>query len=153
MFNRPKHSVSMKEIPDFCTIRALRHIIHSYLKDLSHVGGNENIKPGRNDFFEQTAAGTSALLSTRARQCVFQHSEQCVHSARLPQTQTSELSKLWTPGTFFHWQDKTLKPPTNSVVCACKCAWECLYANVSLQFCRGAVLQCNREIIKMAIVQ
>jgi len=58
-------NVQSQKSQTFCTIRAPRHIFQSYLKDLSHsdVGGNENITPGRNDFFEQTAAGTRALLN------------------------------------------------------------------------------------------
>lgn len=118
----------------------------SYLRDHSQsdVGGNENTGPGRNYFFltnscryqrsAKRLAQTMCLLAFRA-----------VWSQRQAPTDPDIWAfKALNPRDLFPPARQNTAPPTNSAACACKCARACLYANVSLQFCRIAALQCNR---------
>lgn len=79
-------------------------------------GGNENIRTGRNGFFEQTAAGTSALLCAQARQCVFQHS--VARSKRQVPTdldiRASKAEPMGPPST-----SETKHTPTIQFSCLC----------------------------------
>lgn len=99
----------MKKTKYFWTVRAHRHIFQIYSRDLSLLELKEiKILEQEGITFWTNSCRYKCSAKNTGRQCVFQHSEPCDHSARIPQTQTTEFVKLWTPGTSFYPQDKTL---------------------------------------------
>lgn len=54
--------------------------------------------------------------------------------------------KALNPRDLFPPARQNTAPPTNSAACACKCARECLYANISLPYCCFAMQQSEKKM-------